>query len=184
MSYISPICCWTRCCSRDKRRGEDVRINKFSQLLSTEMFISFVRVVFFKLYKITEGVSGPSTYREIRWVMLSETFIDDALVTYPCGILMYRSQHLTYPAPTLSPLPKGWNSSGSGKIDRLRTVQGVQKWKNPLSGNVICFRLLHMICYPDSASHTSPDLDQKTMITRLLEVSHTGAPRVHKMSFK
>ncbi|XP_062528646.1 mediator of RNA polymerase II transcription subunit 12 isoform X2 [Bombyx mori] len=30
-------------------------------------------------------------------------------------------------------------------------------------------RLLHMICYPDSASHTHPDLDQKTMITRLLE---------------
>ncbi|XP_026323522.1 mediator of RNA polymerase II transcription subunit 12-like isoform X2 [Hyposmocoma kahamanoa] len=30
-------------------------------------------------------------------------------------------------------------------------------------------RLLHMICYPDSASHTQPDLDQKTMITRLLE---------------
>lgn len=28
-----------------------------------------------------------------------------------------------------------------------------------------------MICYPDSASHTQPDLDQKTMITRLLEVS-------------
>ncbi|KAJ0181317.1 hypothetical protein K1T71_003402 [Dendrolimus kikuchii] len=30
-------------------------------------------------------------------------------------------------------------------------------------------RLLHMICYPDTASHTNPDLDQKTMITRLLE---------------
>ncbi|XP_063890772.1 mediator of RNA polymerase II transcription subunit 12 isoform X1 [Helicoverpa armigera] len=30
-------------------------------------------------------------------------------------------------------------------------------------------RLLHMICYPESASHTHPDLDQKTMITRLLE---------------
>ncbi|KPJ13735.1 Mediator of RNA polymerase II transcription subunit 12 [Papilio machaon] len=30
-------------------------------------------------------------------------------------------------------------------------------------------RLLHMICYPDTASHTHPDLDQKTMITRLLE---------------
>ncbi|KAJ2943837.1 hypothetical protein O0L34_g8164 [Tuta absoluta] len=30
-------------------------------------------------------------------------------------------------------------------------------------------RLLHMICYPETASHTHPDLDQKTMITRLLE---------------
>lgn len=34
------------------------------------------------------------------------------------------------------------------------------------------YRLLHMICYPDSASHTHPDIDQKTMITRLLEVKY------------
>lgn len=27
-----------------------------------------------------------------------------------------------------------------------------------------------MICYPESASHTQPDLDQKTIITRILEV--------------